>query len=86
MTEDEQRARLWRRTWVLAAIIIAATLLAVIVLPFAVVPLNTVTVLAFPLGIFLLAQGVVIALVVVVIWFASFQERIDRRHGAMDDI
>lgn len=85
MTEDEQRARLWRRTWLLAAVIVAAVLLAVIALPFAIHPLNTVTVLAFPLGIFMLAQGLVIALVVVVIWFASFQERIDRRHGATED-
>lgn len=85
MAED-QSAQLWRRTRLLAVLLVGAVLAAAIILPFAIRPFNTISILGFPLGIFLLAQGLVIMLVVAAFWFASYQERIDRRHGAMEDL
>jgi putative solute:sodium symporter small subunit len=47
--------------------------------------LNTIQFLGFPLGFYMAAQGSLIAFVLMLFWFASAQDRIDRRHDVAED-
>lgn len=86
MIEDEQRAPHWRATSRLAAFMLAVIIAAVAALPIAVGPLNQFTLLGFPLGFYLAAQGAIVALAAAALWFAARQERLDRRYGAAEDM
>ena len=86
MIEKEQRPAHWRETRLLMAVVVTALGGAIFLLALTSGLLDAVTVLSFPLGFYATAQGVLIALVVVAYWFAGRQERLDRRHGAMEDM
>lgn len=86
MIEDEQRTRLWRATSVLAGAVTAGILLAILIAVIAAEALNSFHFLGFGLGFYLLAQGLLVAFVVTAFWFAAHQERMDRRHGAAEEI
>lgn len=47
--------------------------------------LNKVTIIGFPLGFYMAAQGSLIAFVVMLFVFAKQQDRIDREHGVAED-
>jgi putative solute:sodium symporter small subunit len=55
------------------------------VIHFFVHALNKVTILGFPLGFYMAAQGSLIAFVVMLFVFAKQQDRIDREHGVAED-
>ena len=44
-----------------------------------------IPILGFPLGFYMAAQGSLIVFVVLVFWFASRQNAIDREHGVAED-
>ena len=48
--------------------------------------LEEILFIGFPLGYFLLAHGFIILGFVVLVWHGSAQNKIDRRHGAHEDI
>lgn len=50
-----------------------------------VVPLNSITILGFPLGFYMASQGSLIAFVVLIFWFSSRQDAIDREFGVAED-
>lgn len=74
----------WRRTTGLAAT--ALLLLAVFgfVVHAFVDQLDRLVFAGFPLGYYMAAQGSVVAFVVLVFWFVSRQERLDRRAGVAE--
>ncbi len=47
--------------------------------------LNKITILGFPLGFYMAAQGSLIAFVVMLFVFAKQQDKIDRDHGVAED-
>ncbi len=50
-----------------------------------VVPLNGITILGFPLGFYMAAQGSLIAFVAMLFWFAKAQDNIDRECGVAEE-
>jgi len=85
MIEDQQRPRYWLIT---VSIVSAVSLLAVlgaVVIPLFAPGMNSQSLLGFPLGFYLAAQGVVIALIAIVNWVSSRQAEIDRKFGAVED-
>ena len=88
MIEAEQKPAHWRSTKLLAASVLAALIGCFLVLLPAISLLDAFTFYGFPfpVGFYLLAQGLLIGLVIAAFWFAIRQERIDRRHGAMEDM
>jgi putative solute:sodium symporter small subunit len=48
-------------------------------------PLNKITIIGFPLGFYMAAQGSLIAFVVQLFLFAKQQDAIDRKHGVAED-
>lgn len=85
MIDDEQRAPHWRATTRLAAGIVSVTLVLTVCLALFAPSLNAIVLFGFPLGFYFAGQGLIVLLVVVAFWFASRQERLDRRHGAIEE-
>ncbi|TCT09345.1 putative solute:sodium symporter small subunit [Tepidamorphus gemmatus] len=48
-------------------------------------PLNSIVIFGFPLGYYMAAQGSLIVFVVLIFWFASRQDSIDREFGVAED-
>jgi putative solute:sodium symporter small subunit len=49
------------------------------------VPLNGITILGFPLGYYMAAQGSLIVFVILIFWFCAKQEKLDRDHGVSEE-
>jgi putative solute:sodium symporter small subunit len=47
--------------------------------------LNGIVILGFPLGFYMAAQGSLIVFVVLIFWFASAQDKLDRDFGVSED-
>jgi putative solute:sodium symporter small subunit len=76
-SEYPARDRHQIQSLILAIAILSLVLLAVFLVVTFAVPLNHYGFLHFPLGFYLLAQGLLIFIVVMAFWFIRVQERID---------
>lgn len=85
MTVDKQRMqhRLW--TIGLAAANLCVLVALALVMPLYTTDLNQYSLLRFPAGFYMAAQGAIIAFVAMIFWTASQQETIDRKLGASED-
>ena len=68
-----------------AASVLGTMLFLVFVLPVFAPQLNETSLLRFPAGYYMAAQGTLIVLVALVFWAAGRQEAIDRKIGAADE-
>jgi len=84
MSESNEQAH-WRRTTNLMLINLGLWVFFGYIIHFFVHTLNKVTILGFPLGFYMAAQGSLIAFVVILFVFAKKQDRIDREHGVAED-
>ena len=55
------------------------------IIHFFVESLNKIVIFGFPLGFYMAAQGSLIAFVILIFWFASRQNAIDREFGVAED-
>jgi putative solute:sodium symporter small subunit len=69
------------QTLILAVAILSMALLAVVLVVTFAASLNHYGFLHFPLGFYLLAQGLILLIVVLSFWFIRVQERIDLARG-----
>jgi len=88
LTETEQavRDRHQLRTLAVAITTISAVLCGVGAIVVYAVSLNRLWFLHFPLGFYLLAQGLLIFVVMVAFWYVRVQERIDHTRSANEEI
>jgi len=84
--ENAARDRHQLRTLAVAVTAISVVLFAVAVVIMYVVPLNRIWFLNFPLGFYLLAQGLIIFAVFVTFWYVRVQERIDLTRSMNEEI
>lgn len=84
--EHAARDRHQLRTLAVAITTLAAVLCAVIVTIVYALSLNRLWFLHFPLGLYLLAQGLLIFAVVVTFWYVRVQERIDHTRSVTEEI
>ena len=75
--ESPARDRHQIQTLILTVAILSTALLAVFLVVTLATSLNEFGFLHFPLGFYLLAQGLLILIVVMAFWFIKVQERID---------
>ena len=85
MIEYEHRADHWRLTRRFALSVLAATILLLLIGPLIAGQFDWVFVMRLPVAFYLSAQGLVIIAIAVLYWYASRQERTDRRFGATED-
>lgn len=84
-SDDPARARHQIRTLIVAIGILSIALLAVIAAVTALSWFNRFGFLHFPLGFYLLAQGLLILIVVMAFWFIRIQERIDQARAESEE-
>jgi putative solute:sodium symporter small subunit len=84
--EHAVRDRHQLRTLIVAVTILSAVLLTVIATILYAIALNHFWFLHFPLGFYLLAQGLLIAIVAVTFWYVRVQERIDHTRSVNEEI
>ncbi|MCJ7528408.1 MAG: DUF4212 domain-containing protein [Methyloceanibacter sp.] len=84
--EHPARDRHQIQTLILAIAILSMALLAVFLTITAATWLNRYGFLHFPLGFYLLAQGLLIFIVAVGFWFIRMQERIDLARGESEGL
>jgi putative solute:sodium symporter small subunit len=77
--------RHWARTSSLMWIMTALWIIFSFVIHMFVNQLNAITILGFPLGFYMAAQGSLIAFVVMLFVFAHRQDQIDREEGVAED-
>ncbi|WP_029060052.1 DUF4212 domain-containing protein [Stappia stellulata] len=80
-TPERQYRRWWHRTARLAAVVLALWGIFGFAVHGLVAPLNTLAVAGFPLGFYMAAQGSLIVFVILLFWFSSRQDRLDREAG-----
>lgn len=85
-TEHAVRDRHQLRTLAVAITTLSAVLCAVIVTIVYALALNRLWFLHYPLGFYLLAQGLLIFAVVVGFWYVRVQERIDHARSVTEEI
>jgi putative solute:sodium symporter small subunit len=85
MIDEAQRKRHAARSFHLAISVSALIAVLVLIVPLAAPALNGYSLLRFPLGLFIAAQGVVIGLIAIIYWASSRQDRLDRIHGLTNE-
>ncbi len=83
--ETAQMQRYWTRTSKLMWTIFALWIFFSFVAPLFAIQLNTIKILGFPLGFYMAAQGSLIAFVVLCVWNAIAQNKIDEEFGVQED-
>jgi putative solute:sodium symporter small subunit len=80
-----QQAAYWQKTRGLMLVILAAWFFFSFVIHFWAPQLNQTRIIGFPLGYYMAAQGSLIAFVLMCVWNAKSQDRIDREFGVQDE-
>jgi putative solute:sodium symporter small subunit len=81
----EKQEAYWNKTRGLMWTILAIWFLASFVVHFFAVQLNQITIIGFPLGFYMAAQGSLIVFVILCFWNASAQNKIDEEFGVAED-
>jgi len=77
--------RYWKRTSGLMWTMMALWLFFSFIVHFFVNSLNAISILGFPIGFYMAAQGSLIAFVVMLFIYAKRQDRIDREEGVAEE-
>jgi len=80
-----QQTAYWEKTRGLMLVILAAWFVFSFLIHFWAPQLNTIRILGFPLGYYMAAQGSLIAFVLMCVWNAKSQDKIDREFGVQDE-
>jgi len=86
LTDHPARDRHQLRTLLLAVAILSTVLLAVFLTVTTATWLNQYGFLHFPLGFYLLAQGLFILIVVATFWFVRIQDRLDEARAENEEL
>lgn len=84
--ENAVRDRHQLRTFAVAVTAIVAVLSAIAAVIVYAIALNRLAFLSFPLGFYLLAQGLVFFAVFIAFWYVRVQERIDHNRSMNEEI
>ena len=80
-----QQAAYWHKTKTLMFAILIAWFIFSFAIHLFAPQLNSIRIIGFPLGYYMAAQGSLIAFVLMCIWNARAQNRIDREFGVQDE-
>jgi putative solute:sodium symporter small subunit len=84
--ENAARDRHQLRTLAVAITSLSVVLFSVVVVIIYVTPLNRIWFMSFPIGFYLLAQGLILFAVFVTFWYVRAQERIDLTRSMNEEI
>ena len=84
MQPTEKQKEYWRRNLVVTGILLGIWFVVTFVVPFYARELNTITILGFPLGFYMGAQGSLIVYVLLIGIYAHYMNRLDREYGDLE--
>ena len=87
MTDVPQdvRDKHWAKTKNLTILVLVLWFIFAILAPWFANALNSISFMGFPLGFYMVAQGSLIAFVVIIFWLAYRQNAIDEEFGVAED-
>ncbi|MBI3899964.1 MAG: DUF4212 domain-containing protein [Gammaproteobacteria bacterium] len=85
MALTERHHQYWQRNLKITAILLAIWFVVTYVVGFYARELNEITVLGFPLGFYMAAQGALIVYVVLIFYYAHYMNRLDREYGVAEE-
>lgn len=85
MQLSEQHHAYWRKNIRLTAILLAIWFVVTYVVGWFARDLNAITILGFPLGFYIGAQGALIVYVVIIFYYARRMNRMDRQFGVAEE-
>ena len=74
--------RYWRRNLKVTASLLVLWFVVTFVMGYFARELNTITILGFPLGFYMSAQGSLVIYVIIIGYYAYYMNKLDREYGA----
>jgi putative solute:sodium symporter small subunit len=85
MQLSERHREYWRKNVSLTAILLAIWFIVTYVVSFFARELNEITVFGFPIGFYMGAQGALIVYVVIIFFYASRMNKLDKEYGVAEE-
>jgi len=77
--------RYWRRNLKVTASLLVLWFVVTFVMGYFARELNTITILGFPLGFYMSAQGSLVIYVIIIGYYAHYMNKLDREYGADEE-
>ena len=85
MQVTESMQQYWNKNLRITAVLLAIWFVVTFVASFFARELNAITILGFPLGFYMGAQGALIIYCLVIAFYAGYMNRLDRTFGVQED-
>lgn len=85
MQLSKKHQEYWRRNLRVTALLLAVWFAVTFVASFYARELNAITIMGFPLGFYMGAQGSLIVYVVIIWYYARTMNRLDQEHGVAEE-
>ncbi|MEF8733501.1 MAG: DUF4212 domain-containing protein [Candidatus Accumulibacter meliphilus] len=84
MRREHQHRNYWRRNLKMTALLLAMWFAVTFVVSFFARELAEITVMGFPLGFYMGAQGAPLVYLAIIWWYARYMNRLDRQYGVRE--
>jgi putative solute:sodium symporter small subunit len=84
MRREHQHRNYWRRNLKMTALLLAIWFAVIFVVSFFARELAEITVMGFPLGFYMGAQGAPLVYLAIIWWYARYMNRLDRQYGVRE--
>ena len=84
MRREHQHRNYWRRNLKMTALLLAIWFAVSFVVSFFARELAEITVMGFPLGFYMGAQGAPLVCLAIIWWYARYMNRLDRQYGVRE--
>lgn len=85
MELTEKHREYWRKNLRITAVLMAIWFIVTFVVSFFAPQLNKITFIGFPVGFYMAAQGSLIIYVIMIFYYASYMNKLDRQYGVAED-
>lgn len=85
MQRADKRSEYWRRNLRLTGLLLGIWFVVTYVASYFARELNEITILGFPLGFYMGAQGALIIYVLIIWFYARYMNRLDREYGVREE-
>ena len=75
----------WSKNLRITAVLLGIWFVVTFVASFFARELNEITILGFPLGFYMGAQGSLVVYVIIIAFYAGYMNRLDRKHGVHEE-
>lgn len=85
MKVNEKMRAYWRKNLIITAVLLSIWFLVTYVAAFFAPQLNQFKFLGFPLGFYMGAQGALVVYVIIIFFYATYMNRLDREYGVHEE-